>query len=183
MSRYKLCPSRHFRRRLQAELDNGCPLPQLRLLLDSLSQGILPDGTLDRALSGRGEGYRECVVGSGFSLVYRYSGDCLILYYIKPPKKPSRFSMFLLTEIKYRLLRARGRTALLLCVAALLVGSLAFYLGNIQSNRGRCPRCAHYHHLLRRLQRGSTGRAGGSIFRRGYDRQVRQLPGSAEYGR
>lgn len=135
MSRYKLCPSRHFRRRLQAELDNGCPLSQLRLLLDSLSQGVLPDGTLDRALSGRGEGCRECVVGEGFSLVYRYSGDSLILYYIKPPTKPRRFTMFLLTEIKYRLLRARGRTALLLCVAALLVGSLAFYLGNIQSNR------------------------------------------------
>lgn len=43
--------------------------------------------------------------------------------------------MFMLTEIKYRLLRTRGRTALLLCVAALLVGSLSFYLGNIQSNR------------------------------------------------
>lgn len=135
MSRYKLCPSRHFRRHLGADLEMGCPLPQLHRLLDSLSQGTLPEGTLDRALSGRGEGCRECVVGEGFTLVYRYSGDRLILYYINPPKKPRRFSMFILTEIKYRLLRARGRTALLLCVAALLVGSLSLYLGNIQASR------------------------------------------------
>lgn len=135
MSRYKLCPSRHFRRHLEADLEMGCPLPQLHRLLDSLSMGALPDDTLDRALSGQGEGCRECIVGSGFSLVYRYSGDRLILYYIKPPKKPRRSTMFILTEIKYRLLRARGRTALLLCVAALLVGSLSLYLGNIQASR------------------------------------------------
>lgn len=135
MSRYKLCPSRYFRKHLESAVEKGCPLPQLHRVLESLAQGELPEDTLDRALSGRGEGCRECVVGSGFSLVYRYSGECLILYLIQSPKKPGGFFMFLLTEIKYRLLRARGRTALLLCVAALLVGSLAFYLGNIQANR------------------------------------------------
>lgn len=43
--------------------------------------------------------------------------------------------MFLLTEIKYRLFRSPGKTLILLSVAALLAGSMAFYLGNIQTTK------------------------------------------------
>lgn len=135
MNGYKLCPSRQFRRRLGPALESGCPLPQLRRVLDGLCRGSLPEDVLDRALSGRGQGCRECAVGGGFSVVYRYRGDRVVLYYIKLPRKPRRSAMFLLTEIRYRLFRARGRTVLLLSAAALLAGSLALYLGNIQANR------------------------------------------------
>lgn len=161
MSRYKLCPSRHFRRRLGAMLEMGCPLPRLQSLLDSLSQGKLPEGTLDRALSGSGDGCRECVVGEGFSLVYRFSGDRLILYYITPQKKPRRFTMFMLTEIKYRLLRARGRTALLLCAATLLMGSLSLYLGNIQSCRDALSTLSGRVPVVARVVSRSGGRQDG----------------------
>lgn len=41
----------------------------------------------------------------------------------------------LLTEIKYQLFRNKGRSALLLCIAALLLGTMALYLGNIQQNQ------------------------------------------------
>ncbi len=37
--------------------------------------------------------------------------------------------------VKYQLLRNRGRTLLLICVAALLLGTMALYLGNIQVSR------------------------------------------------
>ena len=43
--------------------------------------------------------------------------------------------MFLLTEIKWQIFRNRGRSILLCLIAALLTGSMAFYVGNIQSNR------------------------------------------------
>lgn len=43
--------------------------------------------------------------------------------------------MFLLTEVKYQLFRNKGRSILLCLIAALLTGSMAFYVGNIQSNR------------------------------------------------
>ncbi len=41
----------------------------------------------------------------------------------------------LLTEIKYQLFRNKGRSALLLCIAALLLGTMALYLGNIRQNQ------------------------------------------------
>lgn len=43
--------------------------------------------------------------------------------------------MFSFTEMRYQLFRNRIRCVLLMLVAALLMGSMAFYLGNIQSNR------------------------------------------------
>ena len=43
--------------------------------------------------------------------------------------------MFLLTELKWQMFRNRGRSILLCLIAALLTGSMAFYVGNIQSNR------------------------------------------------
>lgn len=43
--------------------------------------------------------------------------------------------MFLLTEMKYHLLRGRGRSVLMVCIAALLLGVMGFYLGNIQINQ------------------------------------------------
>ena len=43
--------------------------------------------------------------------------------------------MFLLTEVGYQLFRNKGRSILLCLIAALLTGSMAFYVGNIQSNR------------------------------------------------
>lgn len=43
--------------------------------------------------------------------------------------------MFTLTEIKYQLFRNRGRVVLLILVAAVLLGSMAFYLGNIETTR------------------------------------------------
>ena len=39
--------------------------------------------------------------------------------------------MFLLTEVKHQLFRNRGRTALSVCIAALLAACMAFYVGNI----------------------------------------------------
>lgn len=42
--------------------------------------------------------------------------------------------MFLFEEVKYQVSRNRGRTLLLVCIAAFLAGCAAFYLGNIQSN-------------------------------------------------
>lgn len=41
--------------------------------------------------------------------------------------------MFLLTEVRHQLLRNRGRTALSVCIAALLVCCMSFYLGSIQT--------------------------------------------------
>lgn len=43
--------------------------------------------------------------------------------------------MFWQTEIKYQLVRNKNKSVLMVCVAALLAGCMAFYLGNIQSNR------------------------------------------------
>lgn len=43
--------------------------------------------------------------------------------------------MFLLTEMKYHLLRGKGRSVLMVCIAALLLGVMGFYLGNIQVNQ------------------------------------------------
>ena len=43
--------------------------------------------------------------------------------------------MFLLTEVRYQLFRNKGRSILMVCVALLLLGAMAFYLGNIQSNQ------------------------------------------------
>lgn len=42
--------------------------------------------------------------------------------------------MFLLTELRYQLFRNLKRSILLLCISVLLVGCMAFYLGNIRSN-------------------------------------------------
>ena len=42
--------------------------------------------------------------------------------------------MFILTELKYQLLRNKNRSVLTVVIAALLVGCMAFYIGNIQSN-------------------------------------------------
>lgn len=41
--------------------------------------------------------------------------------------------MFLLTEVRHQLLGSRGRTALSVCIAALLVCCMSFYLGSIQT--------------------------------------------------
>lgn len=41
--------------------------------------------------------------------------------------------MFILTEVKYQLMRNKNRSALTVCIAALLVCCMALYLGNIQS--------------------------------------------------
>lgn len=43
--------------------------------------------------------------------------------------------MFLWTEIKWQMIRNKGRSILLCLIAALLTGTMAFYVGNIQSNR------------------------------------------------
>lgn len=43
--------------------------------------------------------------------------------------------MFLLTEVRYQLFRNKWRSILLVCTALLLLGAMAFYLGNIQSNQ------------------------------------------------
>ena len=43
--------------------------------------------------------------------------------------------MFLWTEIKWQVFRNKGRSILLCLIAALLTGTMAFYVGNIQSNR------------------------------------------------
>ena len=43
--------------------------------------------------------------------------------------------MFLLTEVKHQLFRNRGRTALSVCIAALLAACMAFYVGNIGVNK------------------------------------------------
>ncbi|MCH5353986.1 MAG: hypothetical protein J1E06_11065, partial [Acutalibacter sp.] len=43
--------------------------------------------------------------------------------------------MFLLTEVKYQLFRNKWRSVLMVCIALLLLGAMAFYLGNIQSNQ------------------------------------------------
>ena len=43
--------------------------------------------------------------------------------------------MFLLSEVGYQIFRNKGRSILLCLIAALLTGSMAFYVGNIQSNR------------------------------------------------
>ncbi len=43
--------------------------------------------------------------------------------------------MFLFTEVKYHLLRGKGRSLLMVCIAALLLGAMGFYLSNIQTNQ------------------------------------------------
>ena len=43
--------------------------------------------------------------------------------------------MFLLSEVGYQIFRNKGRSILMVCVALLLSGAMAFYLGNIQSNQ------------------------------------------------
>lgn len=42
--------------------------------------------------------------------------------------------MFIITELKYQLLRNKNRSVLTVVIAALLVGCMAFYIGNIRSN-------------------------------------------------
>lgn len=41
--------------------------------------------------------------------------------------------MFILTQIGYQIFRNKGRSALAICAAALLYGTMAFYMGNIRS--------------------------------------------------
>lgn len=43
--------------------------------------------------------------------------------------------MFFLTEMRYHLFRGKGRSILMACIAALLLGAMGFYLGNIQVNQ------------------------------------------------
>ncbi len=43
--------------------------------------------------------------------------------------------MFILTEIRYKILRNKKRSILIIFISALLVACMAFYLGNIQSNK------------------------------------------------
>lgn len=43
--------------------------------------------------------------------------------------------MFLFTEMRYQLFRSKGRSILMACIAALLLGAMGFYLGNIQTNQ------------------------------------------------
>lgn len=136
MTRCHIIPSRRFCRDLRRARRMGCRLEELQEVIGDLAQGqALKEACRDHSLGEDWAGYRECLVQPGCVLVYRRRGDRLILYLLKLTKPLGGLNMFLLTEIKYRLLRARSRTALLLCVAALLVGSMAFYLGNIQANQ------------------------------------------------
>lgn len=136
MNGCRIVPSRRFCRDLYRAQRMGCRMEALQEIIGALACGqALEEDCLDRSLGEDWEGYRECLVQPGCVLVYRRREGKLILYLLKLTKPLGGHNMFLLTEIKYRLLRARSRTALLLCIAAMLVGSMAFYLGNIQANR------------------------------------------------
>ncbi len=128
MTPCRIVPSRQFRRDLLRARRLGCRMEVLGEVIEALASAEAPE-------AGGGPDCRECLVQPGCSLVYSRRKDVLVLYFLKLSNPLGGFHMFLLTEIKYRLLRVPSRTALLLCAAALLVGSMAFYLGSIQSSQ------------------------------------------------
>lgn len=135
MSPCRIVPSRQFRRDLLRARRLGCRMAALGEVIEALASA----GALE---AGHAGGCRECQVQPGCALVYSRREDVLILYFLKLSKPLGGFQMFLLTEIKYRLLRVPSRTALLLCAAAMLVGSMAFYLGSIQANQAALDQLA-----------------------------------------
>ncbi len=136
MNRCRIVPSRRFKRDLRRVQRKGRRMDEVAGAIDILATGgFLGSRYRDRPLGGRYAGYRECRVAPGCLMVYRQGGDRLVLYRLRTPVLEGGYAMFLLTEVCYRLFRNPSRTALLLGVAALLMGSIAFYLGNIQANR------------------------------------------------
>lgn len=136
MTRYRITPSTRFKKDLQRARRRGCSLPELSGVIEALAAGqALPHRYKDHPLGGINAGYRECSVSPRCRLVYGYRGDRLVLCLIRTPWLERGHAPFLLTEVRYRLLGRPSHTALLLSVAALLMGVTAFYLGNIQANR------------------------------------------------
>lgn len=69
--------------------------------------------------------------------------------------------MFLLTEVRYQLFRNKWRSILMVCVALLLLGAMAFYLGNIQSNQAALRDLAENIPVTVRITSRDGSRQGG----------------------
>lgn len=134
MKQYQIVPSERFQKDLKRASLKGYRMPQILRAIRLLAAGATVETEYrDRAMLGKYSSYRECKVEAGCVLVYRYSGDKLILYFLKLSGTWRNAFMFTLTEIKYQLFRNRGRSILLVLIAALLTACMAFYVGNILS--------------------------------------------------
>ncbi len=69
--------------------------------------------------------------------------------------------MFLFTEVKYHLLRGKGRSVLMVCIAALLLGAMGFYLSNIQTNQAALDNLAEKFPVTVKITSRDGSRQGG----------------------
>ncbi len=136
MSRYQIVPSERFRNDLKKAARKGYRMPQILRAIRLLAAGAAIEMEYrDRAMPGEFSNYRECRIEPGCVLVYRYAEDKLILYFLKLSGAWRGTFMLYLTEVKYHLFRNKGRSVLLVLMAALLTGCMAFYVGNISASQ------------------------------------------------
>lgn len=136
MSQYQIVPSARFREDLKRASRGGHRMPQILRAIRLLAEGVTIETEYrDRAMFGKYSKYRECRVEPGCVLVYRYSGNKLILYFLKLSGTWRNALMFTRIEVKYQLFRNKGRSALLVLAAALLCGCMMFYMANIDASQ------------------------------------------------
>ncbi len=136
MSRYQIVPSEQFRNDLKSAARKGYRMPQILRAIRLLAAGAAVEMEYrDRAMPGEFSNYRVCRIEPGCELVYRYEEDRLILYFLKLSGAWRGTFMLYLTEVKYHLFRNKGRSVLMVLMAALLTGCMAFYVGNISASQ------------------------------------------------
>ena len=77
-------PTGRFKRDLKVCLRRGYNIGALEEIVDMLArQGKLPERNRDHDLGGDYEGCRECHIAPDWLLVYKVSGDSLVLYLLR----------------------------------------------------------------------------------------------------
>ncbi|MCD7792504.1 MAG: type II toxin-antitoxin system YafQ family toxin [Oscillospiraceae bacterium] len=73
--------SGRFKKDFRACVKRGCNMEQLQRIIDILRiPDVLPQKNSDHNLTGNYIGYRECHITADWLLIYRQSGDELLLY-------------------------------------------------------------------------------------------------------
>ena len=77
-------PTGRFKRELKACLRRGYDMDALGAVVDMLArQEKLPEKNRDHDLEGEYEGCRECHITPDWLLIYKVSGDSLVLYLMR----------------------------------------------------------------------------------------------------
>ncbi len=136
MNQYQIVPSERFRKDLKKAARKGYRVPQILRAVRLLAAGAVVEMEYrDRAMPGEFSNYRVCRIEPGCELVYRYEEDRLILYFLMLSGAWRGTFMLYLTEVKYHLFRNKGKSILMVLMAALFTGCMAFYVGNISASQ------------------------------------------------